>query len=136
MLKSLMQSEENMDPITTAILTVIATKTTEQVVVDAYKALKKLLMQKFGTKSKIIEAVAALEANPESGARKEVVKEEIAISKANRDPELLQAAQILLDKLSIKQVNEHLSQIAVGNENIQVAGNQNSVNVNTPKSSS
>lgn len=125
-----------MDPITTAILTVIATKTAEQVVVDAYKALKKLLKRKFGTKSKIIEAVAALEANPESAARKEVVKEEIATSKANRDPELLQAAQILLDKLNIKQVNEHLSQITVGNENIQVAGNQNTVNTNTPKSSS
>ena len=125
-----------MDPITTAILTVIATKTTEQVVLLAYNALKKLLKKKFGTKSKIIEAVAALEANPDSAARKEVVKEEIAISKANRDPELLQAAQILLDKLNIKQVNEHLSQTAVGDANIQVAGNQNTVNVNTPKSNS
>jgi hypothetical protein len=125
-----------MDPITTALLTVIATKATEQAVVDAYNALKKLLKRKFGTKSKIIEAVADLEANPESVARKEVVKEEVATSKANQDPELLQAAQILLDKLNIKQVNEHFSQIAIGNENIQITGSQNTVNVNTPKSNS
>lgn len=124
-----------MDPIAIAILTVIATKTTEQVVVDAYKALKKLLKRKFGAKSKIIEAVDALEANPESAARKEVVKEEIATSKAYRDPELLQAAQILLDKLNIKQVNEHHSQNSFGNDIIQVAGDQNTVNVNTPKTS-
>ena len=123
-----------MDPLTTAILTAVAAKTAEQAVVESYKALKNLLKQKYGTKSKIVEAVVALESNPDSGARKDVVQEEIVATKADKDTELLKAAQTLLDSLNVKQDIGDRNQTAVGNQNIQIIGDHNSASTNSPRS--
>lgn len=130
-----------MDPITTAIVAAIAagaitgvTKVGEQAIVDAYSKLKELLKKKFGPKSEAIKAVKALEANPKSAARKEVVKEEIAAAKADQDPELLQAAQALLKSVKALPGGMQIIQTAIGDQNIQVAGDGNTVNVNAPKS--
>jgi hypothetical protein len=129
-----------MDPITTAILAAIAagavagvTKVGEQVIVDAYAKLKELLGKKFGAKSKIVKAVKELEANPKSVARKDVVKEEVATAKADQDEELLQAAQALIKSVKAMPGGTQIIQTAIGDQNIQVAGDGNTVNVNTPK---
>ncbi len=129
-----------MDPITTAILAAIAagavagvTKVGEQVLVDAYTKLKELLKKKFGPRSKVVKAVKELEDNPQSTARKEVVKEEMAASKADQDKDLLQAAQVLLKAVKALPEGEQILQTAIGNQNIQIAGNGNAVNVNTLK---
>jgi hypothetical protein len=125
-----------MDPVTTAILTAVGAKTTELATVEAFKVLKKILKRKFGTKSRIVDAVSALETNPDSPARKQVVQEEVTAAKADQDPELIRAAQTLLNKLNIKQVTGNSSQTARGDHNIQVAGDENTINVNVPKSRS
>ncbi len=129
-----------MDPITTAILAAIAagaiagtTKIGEQVLVDAYGKLKELLGKKFGQKSKVVKAVKELEANPKSTARKEVVKEEVTACKADQDKDLLQAAQVLIKTVKGLPGGEQIIQTAIGDQNIQVAGDGNTVNVNTPK---
>jgi len=129
-----------MDPITTAILAALAagavsgaTKVGEQVVSDAYAKLKELLGKKFGAKSKVVKAVKELEANPKSAARKEVVKEEVAAAKADQDKELLQAAQALIKSVKALPGGIQIIQTAIGDQNIQIAGDGNTVNVNTPK---
>lgn len=129
-----------MDPITTAILAAIAagaitgaTKLGEQVLVDAYAKLKELLGKKFGAKSKVVKAVKELEANPKSAARKEVVKEEVTAVKADQDKELLQAAQALIKTIKALPGGTQIIQTAIGDQNIQIAGDGNTVNVNTPK---
>ena len=129
-----------MDPITTAILAALAagavsgaTKVGEQVVSDAYAKLKELLGKKFGAKSKVVKAVKDLEANPKSAARKEVVKEEVAAAKADQDKELLQAAQALIKSVKALPGGIQIIQTAIGDQNIQIAGDGNTVNVNTPK---
>jgi hypothetical protein len=129
--------EKAMDPITTAIVASIAagaTKVGEQFVIDGYAKLKELLGKKFGAKSKVVNAVKDLEANPKSAARKEVVKEEVVASKADKDKELLQVAKDLLKTVKALPGGEQIIQIAIGDQNIQIAGDGNSVNVNTPKS--
>jgi len=130
-----------MDPITTAILAAVSagaiagvTKVGEQAIVDAYVKLKELLGKKFGTKSKVVKAVKDLEANPKSAARKEVVKEEVATAKADQDKELLQAAQALIKNVKALPGGTQIIQTAIGDQNIQIAGDGNTVNVNTPKS--
>ena len=130
-----------MDPITTAILAAIAagaisgvTKVGEQVVADAHNKLKDLLGKKFGAKSKVVKAVKDLEANPKSEARKAVLKEEVAIAKVAQDKDLLKAAQELLAVIKSKPGGEQIIQMAMGDQNVQVAGDGNVVNVNTPKS--
>ena len=129
-----------MDPITTAILAALAagavsgaTKVGEQVVSDVYGKLKELLGKKFGAKSKVVKAVKELEANPKSAARKEVVKEEVAAAKADQDKELLQAAQALIKSVKALPGGIQIIQTAIGDQNIQIAGDGNTVNVNTPK---
>lgn len=129
-----------MDPITTAIVAALgagvasgATKVAQQAVSDAYNKLKELLGKKFGAKSNVVKAVKELEANPKSEARKGVVKEEVAAVKADQDQELLQLAQSLLKNLKAIPGGTQIIQTATGDQNIQVAGNSNAVNVNTPK---
>jgi hypothetical protein len=128
--------EDMMDPITTAIVAATAagvSKVGEQAVVDAYAKLKDLLANKFGTKSEVVKAVKGVEAKPDSSARKEVLKEEVAAVKADRDPEMLQAAQILLKAIKAKPGGDQIIQTAIGDQNIQISGDGNVVSVNTPK---
>ena len=129
-----------MDPVTTAILAAVSagaiagvTKAGEQAIVDAYAKLKELLGKKFGAKSKVVKAVKDLEANPKSEARKAVMKEEVAAAKADQDKELLQAAQTLLKSVKALPGGTQIIQTAMGDQNTQVAGDGNVVNVNTPK---
>jgi hypothetical protein len=130
-----------MDPITTAILAAISagaiagvTKAGEQAIVDAYGKLKELLGKKFGAKSKVVKAVKDLEANPNSEARKAVIREEVATAKADHDKDLLQAAQSLLKSVKALPGGTQIIQTAMGDQNIQIAGDGNVVNMNTPKS--
>ena len=129
-----------MDPITIAIIAALAagaasgmTKVGEQVISDVYGKLKELLGKKFGPKSKVVKAVKELEANPTSAARKEVVREEIAAIKADQDRELLQIAQSLLKSLKALPGGTQIIQTAIGDQNIQVAGDSNTVNVGLPR---
>ena len=125
-----------MDPITTAIIAAIASgvsKVGEQAVVDAYTQLKDLLKKKFGTKSEVVKAVKGVEDKPDSSARKEVLKEEVAAVKADRDPEMLQAAQMLLKVIKAKPGGDQSIQTAIGDQNIQISGDGNVVSVNTSK---
>ena len=129
-----------MDPISAAIVAALAagvvsgvTKVGDQVVSDAYHKLKELLKKKFGAKSKVVKAMKDLEANPKSAARKEVVKEEVTAVGAERDRELLTAARQLLKAIKAKPGGEQIVQMAMGDENIQIAGNGNVVNVGTSK---
>ncbi len=87
-----------MDPITTAIVAAIAA-VGSSAIKDSYSALKALLKKKFGEKSDLVEAVNKLEAKPQSEARKATVQEEVEAVKASDDPEIVQLAQSLLEKL-------------------------------------
>jgi hypothetical protein len=129
-----------MDPITAAIVAALAagavsgaTKVGEQVITDGYSKLKELLKKKFGAKSKVVNAVKELEANPKSDARKEVLKEEVADAKADKDADLVKAAQVLLKTIKAQPGGEQIVQTAIGDQNIQIAGDGNVVSVNTPK---
>jgi hypothetical protein len=92
-----------MDPVTTALLAAISagalsglTEAGKTTVADAYGKLKALLAKKFGGKSDVVQAVEQVEAKPDSAGRKETLAEEVAGVKADQDPEIVQAAQILL----------------------------------------
>ncbi len=129
-----------MDPITTAIVAALGagavsgvTKVGEQVVVDAYAKLKELLGKKFGAKSKVVKAVKELEANPKSAARKEVVKEEVVAVRADQDQELLQIAQSLLKNIKALPGGTQIIQTSIGDQNIQISGDSNVVNLGTSK---
>ena len=99
-------------------------------VVAAYGKLKALLVKKFGGKSDVVQAVEQVEAKPDSNGRKETLAEEIAEVKANQDPEIVQAAQILLQAVQgLPEGGQHM-QTATGNYIAQAdRGSTASVNV-------
>ncbi|MEB3121599.1 MAG: hypothetical protein VKL41_10310 [Snowella sp.] len=78
--------------------TAAAQDTAGVAVKDAYEGLKKLIKQKFGDKTDLVDAVDKLEKKPDSEARKATVKEEIETAKIDGDSEILKLAQDLLDK--------------------------------------
>jgi len=88
-----------MDPVTTAIIAGVVAgfgQTAQNAVADAYGQLKAVLKRKFGDRTDLIGAVNALDAKPESDARRKLVEEEVAASGVLQDADVLDAAQSLL----------------------------------------
>ena len=95
-----------MDPITTAIVaglaagaTAGATQVGKKALVDAYSSLKALVLKKFGKENTLTKAVAELEAKPDSKGRQLTLEEEVEAAGAGKDPELVQAAKLLVTAL-------------------------------------
>ena len=88
-----------MDPITLALVSALTaglvsgvTRVGENIVGDAYNALKTALGRKFGKKSKVIKAVEGVEADPGSINAQKVLSDSIKEFRAERDQELLRLA--------------------------------------------
>ena len=125
-----------MDPITAAIIaavTVGVSAVEKKVFVDAYETLKNLIKKKFGMQSKLVQAVEDLEAKPDSSARKEMLKEEVATAKADQDPDLRKAAETLLKQISTQSGGAQHIQNAIGSY-IAQAERGSSANVNVTHS--
>lgn len=95
-----------MDIVSTALITAVATGIAsgvtdvgKQTIVDAYHSLKALLIQKFGANSEVVESVTHLEKKPGAPAREADVVDGAKAVNADQDPEVLAAAQTLLDAL-------------------------------------
>ncbi len=101
-----------MDTITTAIMAALA-NLTKDAVKDCYEGLKGKLKKKFGETSDLVEAVDKLEKKPDSEARKGMLQEEIEATNAHEDTEIIQLAQVLLDK--IKEQSSGQQNITMGN---------------------
>jgi len=126
-----------MDPLTLAIIGAISagamsglTDVGKKAVTDAYEGLKGLLKQKFGANSDVVEAVAKLEAKPESAGWKETLGDEIKKAGADQDADLIAVAEALLDKIKDLPGGEQNIQSIVGNYNAQAdRGSTATVNV-------
>ena len=130
-----------MDPVTMAIVAALAagvaggaTEVGKKVVVDSYDALKAALKQKFGVSSDLAEAVEKLEKKPDSAGWKETLQEQVKATKADQDPDVLKAAQALLDQIKAQPSGEQHIQTAIGSYIAQAdRGGTATVSVNQPK---
>jgi hypothetical protein len=107
-----------MDPVTLAILAGLSAVThsvADNAITESYEELKDVIKKKFGDKSELVKSIIQLENKPESNARRQLVQEEVGDSRADRDPEILQAAQSLLEHLRSDEDGEQIIQIAAGN---------------------
>ena len=120
-----------MDEITIAIISALAAgakKIGEKTVVEGYDALKKLLKKKFGEKSDVAEATAKLEERPESEARQKMLAEEVDTVKADKDPEILEAARNLTSTIEAQPGGAEIIQnITIGNKGVFVKGNGSNI---------
>lgn len=124
-----------MDPITTAIVAAVTAGVTEvgtKAISDAYQGLKDLIESKLGQDSKVPEAIDGLEGTPESTGRQMVLAENMALEKADWDPELVRLAEKLVQalietKAGAKAVGKYQidakgAQIGVVGDNAKVEG--------------
>ena len=132
-----------MEPITfTAILAAIGATIAsgagqavgENMINEAYAKLKATIKRKLGDDNQVVEAVDKLEEKPDSQGRKAVLEEEVQASGADRDPEIRQAAQELLEQLRAQPGGEQHVQNAVGSYIAQAdRGSTAEVRVNQPE---
>ncbi len=111
-----------MEPVTTIVLSALVagaaagvSEAGKKLVVDGYEALKAALRAKFGADSELAGAVAGLEKHPDSDGRKQTLHEEIVAAKADADPELVELARALLDRIESQPGGAQHIQNAVGN---------------------
>lgn len=95
-------------------------------VLGAYQGVKALVQRKFGTDNKMTKAIEELEQEPDSPGRKMLLQEAAAKAGADKDEEIIKAAQALLDAVKAqpggeKAVQQIIKQIVIGEKNI-VAG--------------
>ena len=117
-----------MDPITLAITSALgagalgaARKVAGNAIGDAYDALKSLLKKKFGSDSEAVKAVDSLEAKPESEGRKQTLSEELETAKADKDPEIVKAAERLQSAVNATQSGTG-NALAAGERAVAVVG--------------
>lgn len=110
-----------MEPITTAVIAALTvgtasgvTETAKTAISDGYAGLKALISQKCGSKSEVSEAIDRLQAKPDSPGRQQMLAEELKASDASADPEIMGAAQSLLELIKALPKGEQHIQQAVG----------------------
>jgi hypothetical protein len=91
-----------------------ATETSKKAIADGYDSLKSLIKAKFGSHSDASEAIAKLEAKPDSEGRRQTLGEELKAVDAVSDPELISAAQALLELIRALPQGEKHVQFAQG----------------------
>ncbi len=128
-----------MDPITVAIVAALTagvasgiTDVGKKAIVDGYEALKAALKRKFGTDSKVVQAVAAVESEPNFKPNQDALAGRLAAAQADQDQELLSIAQALLEALQRTpegkqalgkyQIDARYAQIGVVGDQAQVEG--------------
>jgi len=109
-MKQKREGHTNMDPVATAIIAALSagaigglTEASKTAITEAYTTLTSLLHKKFGSKSEVVQAVAQLEAKPESASRQGMLQEELLTVNAEHDQELLEAAQRVLTLVQPQQ---------------------------------
>jgi hypothetical protein len=114
-------TEVLMDPLTSLVTALAAgaaaalKPTAEQVVKDGYTALKGLIQRKYAQVD-----VNQIEANPTSKNRRGVVEEELAAAGADKDADVLQQAQVLLEAIQ-RQAPQAAAAIGVDLKQIEGA---------------
>ncbi len=71
-----------------------------------YNKLKELVLRKFGEDSDLVDAVKKLEQKPDAPARQQLLKEETAAAGADKDEEIIKAAQALLEAVKAQPGGE------------------------------
>lgn len=96
-----------------------STKVAKSVVVDAYNALKILIMKKLGQKNEVTKAISDLEAKPNSPGRKEILREEVTAAKLDQDKEIMASAKALIELIKASPTGQEIiNQTVIGDNNI------------------
>jgi len=88
-----------MDPITTAIVAAVAAGVTQGTIADTYNGVKQLIKTKFGNKNDVIDIIEILEKDQCSDGYRLVLQEKIQKYQLEKDIEIVDAAEKLIDQI-------------------------------------
>lgn len=91
-------------------------------VLGAYQAVKTLVQRKFGADHKVAKAIEELEQEPDSDGWKLVLQEAAKKAGADKDEEIIKAAQALLDAVKAQPGGAEAVRVII---NQQVTGDGN-----------
>ena len=125
-----------MDPISLALITAIGagitasiTDATKASLAAGYKTLKDRLLEKISSlHPKVPQALKELEASPTSKARQAVLVEEITNAQLEKDPELLELAQAILNQIKQTPAGSQIIE-QVTNSAVSYSGNATTYNI-------
>lgn len=131
------RGNQKMDPVTMAIIAAVeagansaAGDVAKKALVDCYDGLKSLLIKKFGTESDVAEALDKLEKQPDAKGRRQTVQDELVAVDAGADPELLKAAQALVDQIKSRPGGEqHITNVQGDLNVVADRGSSASINI-------
>jgi hypothetical protein len=111
-----------MDPITAAIVAALTagatsgvTDAAKKAITEGYEGLKALVKRKFGDSSKAAGAIEKFQDTPDSPKRQQDLAQELKTANAAADPDLLRAAQALIELVkALPHGEQHFQQIASG----------------------
>lgn len=98
-----------METVTTAIVAALGSLGTKTVL-DAYEGLKTLIKDKFGEENKVTEAAERLEQEPNSEGWKLLLNEAADKAGADKEPEIIKAAEALLAEVKKQPGGEKIIQ--------------------------
>jgi hypothetical protein len=107
-----------METLTTAIIAALGNMGVKAVG-DAYEGVKALVLRKFGADSDLADAVKKLGKQPDAKWRQDALQGEAEAVGANKDEEIIKAAQALLDAVKAQPGGEEAVRSIV---NQQVSG--------------
>jgi hypothetical protein len=125
-----------MDPVSLIVsalvggLTAGLTDTAKSATKDIYDALKARLMKKAEANEDAKDAITKVEKQPDSKARQELLKEELAKLPLDQDDDLLKLAQALLDALKVSGGKAGKYNVDVQNSQGIVIGDNSNVTQN------
>jgi hypothetical protein len=105
-----------MEPISTAIIAALTagaasgvTEAAKKAISDGYSGLKALIHKKLSSQTDVADALAKLEARPDSPGRQQTLAEELKAANASADPELLNASNSILELIkALPQGEQHI----------------------------
>ena len=83
--------------ILTAVIAAALGNLSSAAVLGAYQAVKTLVLRKFGAESDLADALKKLEKQPDAQWRQDALQGEAEAAGADKDEEIIKAAQALLD---------------------------------------
>jgi hypothetical protein len=121
-----------MDPITVALMAAIGalssgtlqgvTEAGKNAIVDSYNGLKALIKQKYGDNGSLAQAVEETERDKDAPGQAQILAGTVARTGADKDQDLLQAAQALQRAIEAQPGGSQYVQTVHGNLNAVVQG--------------
>jgi hypothetical protein len=103
--------------------------TTQEAITDSYEALKQILIKRYSSNNRLIEAAEEVGEDPENIQKQNILKKELNEAGAEKDPTLVSAANTVLITLSAKDTRKKIYRNRLQRKITQVEAIENQIDL-------